>query len=214
MRTLVPWALILLMPATVLGADVHAGVVYGTGSVFVNGSQLPNSMPVLPGDIIETKEPSVARIDIIGSTTNIGPNAIVRFRDVGIALDRGAILVATGNSLSVFARDFRITPTSATWTQFEVIRSGGMIQITARKSSVTISCGVGVPTLIKEGQQITRADAQNCGLGAKGASGAPTAAKGPILASPWAQGAGAAAAGSVLVWTLSHSDEPVSPFKP
>lgn len=214
MRALISWTLVLLMPSAIFASDAPTGVIYGTGSVYLDGSQLTNSAPVIVGDIIETKEVGVAHLDMSGSTAIIEPNAIVRFQAGGVSLDRGSISMATGKSLTVSARDFQITPVSSVWTQFEVTRSGGTIQIVARKGSVTITCGVGAPTVIKEGQQITRADAQDCGLASKASSGAPTAAHGPLLASRWAEGAGIGAAAGLLGWTLSHNDDPVSPYKP
>jgi hypothetical protein len=213
MRALICWIVIFLMPSAVLAADSPAGILYGTGTVFLDGAQLTNSMPVLAGDVIETKEVGVAHLDMSGSTAIIQANAVVRFQASGLSLDRGSVSMATGKSLSVFARDFQITPVATDWTQFEVTRSGGMIQIAARKNSVTLKCGMGAPTLIREGHQITRADAQDCGLAQK-SSGAPTPVHGAILTSPWAEGAGAAAAGTLLFFTLRHYDDPVSPDKP
>jgi hypothetical protein len=201
------------MASPVFAADAPAGVLYGTGSVYLDGSQLSNSVPVLAGDIIETKEVGIAHLDMSGSTAIIQPNAIVRFRSDGLSLDRGSISMATGKSLAIFARDFQIAPVSTNWTQFEVTRSGGLIHVAARKDSVTIRCGPGAPTVIKEGHEITRVDAQNCGLADK-TSGAPTAARGPILASPWAERAGIGTAGILLGLTLPHGDDPVSPSKP
>jgi hypothetical protein len=212
MRGLICWLVIFLMPSAVFAADGPAGVLYGSGTVYLDGAQLANSMPVLTGDVIETKELGVAHLDMSGSSAIIQPNAIVRFQPAGLSLDRGSISMATGKSLSVSARDFQITPVSAVWTQFEVTRSGGLIQIAARKNSLTVKCGLGAPTLVREGHQITRADAQDCGLAQK--SGAPTAAKGAILTSPWAEAAGLSAAGTVLLLTIPHGDDPVSPDKP
>lgn len=212
MRGLICWLVIFLMPSAVFAADGPAGVLYGSGTVYLDGAQLANSMPVLTGDVIETKELGVAHLDMSGSSAIIQPNAIVRFQPAGLSLDRGSISMATGKSLSVSARDFQITPVSAVWTQFEVNRSGGLIQIAARKNSLTVKCGLGAPTLVREGHQITRADAQDCGLAQK--SGAPTAAKGAILTSPWAEAAGLSAAGTVLLLTIPHGDDPVSPDKP
>jgi hypothetical protein len=214
MRALICWIVIFLMPSAVLAADSPAGVVYGTGTVYLDGAQLANSMPVMTGDVIETKEVGVAHLDMSGSTAIIQPNAIVRFQSAGLSLDRGSVSMATGKSLSVSARDFQITPVSSVWTQFEVTRSGGVIQIAARKNSVTVKCGMGAPTLIREGHQITRADAQDCGLAQKSEPGAPTAVHGAILTSPWAEGAGLAAAGTLLFLTLHHGDDPVSSDRP
>lgn len=215
MRALICWIVILLMPSAVLAADGPAGVgvLYGTGTVYLDGSQLTNSMPVLTGDVIETKEVGVAHLDMGGSTAIIQPNAIVRFHAAGLSLDRGSISMATGKSLSVSARDFQITPASSIWTQFDVTRSRGVIQIAARKNSVIIKCGIGAPTLIREGHQIVRADAQDCGLAQKSDSGALPVLHGAVLSSPWVEAAGIGVVG-ILFLTLPHGDHPVSPVQP
>ncbi len=210
MRGLTCWVLVALMPTTTLAADPAAGVVRGSGSVYLDGSQLANSMPVMSGNVVETKDGSVANLEMSGSTAMIQPNAIVRVRDAGLALDRGGVSVSTGKSLKVFARDFEITPTSTDWTQFEVTRSAGLIHISAIKNSVEIKCGAQAPTIIREGHQLTRADAQNCGLIEK----TPSAADGPLLSSPWAEGLGLGAAGAILGWTLTHGSNPMSPDTP
>jgi ferric-dicitrate binding protein FerR (iron transport regulator) len=130
-----------------------------------------------------------------------------------VALDRGQISVATGNGFTVNARDFRITPVTKDWTQFYVTRSGGTISVIARKNDVTINCGSGSGETVKEGHQITREDADNCGLILRKA-GAPTAAKGAILTSNYAKGIALGVGGGLAAWSLLHSDDPVSPDIP
>jgi ferric-dicitrate binding protein FerR (iron transport regulator) len=198
------------------GNAAQTGVLYATGSVFLNGAQLSNSMPVMTGDVVETKDVSVAHIEMSGSTDMVQSNAIVRFRDGGLALDRGKVTVATGKSQSVFARDFQITPVSSEWTQFEVLRSSGTIHVSAIKNSVEIKCGVEAPTVVNEGHELTRLDAHNCGMDDKtGSSGAPPTASGPVLSSAWAEGAGLVTAGALLGWTFTHiGDDAVSPDSP
>ncbi|HKW19521.1 MAG TPA: hypothetical protein VJO35_18575 [Terriglobales bacterium] len=195
-------------------AAAPTGVLYGNGSVYLDGAQLSSSMPVMTGDVVETKDVSVAQIEMSGSTATVQPNGIVRFRSSGVALDRGDIAMGTGKSLSVFARDFEITPVSSDWTQFAVARSGGVIRISAIKNDVQIKCGREKPTIIKEGHELSRRDAENCGL-ADADNGAPPSASGPVLASPVAEGAGLAVAGGLLGWVLSHiGDDAVSPDSP
>lgn len=217
MRTFISCALILLVPFAIFAQDAQVtGVIYAAGPVYLDGTQMATSMPVMQGDVIETKEASAAHIDMTGSTAMIQSNAVVRSRNGGLALDRGSVTVATGKSVKVFARDFEITPVSSDWTQFEVVRSAGLIHISALKNSVEIKCGLGAPTIVREGHQITRADAQNCGLDEKRdpATGAPVAATGPILASPWAVGSALGAGAGLLGWTLSKHEDPVSPDAP
>lgn len=189
-------------------------VLSGTGNVFLNGGLLSNSNPVFAGDVIQTKDNGTAVIMGPGTSVALEPNSIVRFQGQTVALDRGQISVGTGHSMTVNARDFRITPVSNEWTQFYVTRTGGSINVIARKNDVTINCGSSGAERVKEGHQISRLDADNCGLIANKGAGAPTAARGPILTSATAKTAAAAAAGALAAWSLSHSDNPVSPDVP
>jgi len=212
LRRLISWLLVLLTPAALIAADADTAVLYGTGSVYLNGSLLSNSSAVTTGDVIQTKETGAANLNAAGSSVVIESNTILRFQSSGLALDRGSVSIATGKGLSVFARDFKISPVSGAWTEFYISRASGVIQIIARKNSITVSCGPTTAT-IKEGQQVSRDDAADCGVAEK-RGGAATAAKAPILTSTWAERAGIGAGGALLVWVLAHDDDPVSPSGP
>lgn len=183
-----------------------------TGPVFLNGARLSNSNAVVAGDVVQTRENGTAAINGPGASIAVEPNSILRFQGQSVALDRGQISVATGNGLSVNARDFKITPVSNIWTQFYVTRAGGTIGIVARKNDVTVNCG-SASTTVKEGSELTRDDADNCGTGAKKA-GAPAAAKAPILTSDTAKWTAVGAGAALTIWTLTRHDDPVSPDAP
>jgi len=194
-------------------ASGGASVVYGTGTVYVNGARLTNSGALMTGDVVQTKEDGAANISLTGSSVVVDSNSIVRTQAEGFSLDRGAISVATGRGLSVYARDFKITPVDATaWTQYYVTRSSGTIGILARKNAVTVECGSRTET-VREGQQLSKEDAASCGLMEK-AKGAPAAAKGPILTSARAERIALGAAAALAAYGLAHDDEPVGLYKP
>ena len=174
---------------------------------------LSNSSAVTIGDVVQTRDNGVANINAPGATIVVESNTIVRFQSGGFALDRGNISVATGKGMSVFARDFKITPTSGDWTEFYVTRASGSIQIIARKNSVTVTCGAN-SSIVREGQQISREDAADCGLVSKRGGSAPTAAKAPILDSQRLQQIGIGAGAGLLGWVLFQGDEPASPSAP
>jgi len=200
------------MPGVLSAQNTAAAVIFPAGTVYLNGAQLSNSSAFMTGDVLQTRENGAANINAAGSTAVVDSNSIIRFQPDGFSLDRGSISVATGKGMSVYARDFKIAPASGEWTQFYVTRSSGTIGIIARKNSITVTCGANTST-IKEGQQVSREDAPSCGLVTK-SNGAPAAVKGPIV-TPERLGYGALAGGAILTtWTLSHSDEPVSPTHP
>lgn len=212
LRKLTSLFLVVLVTSAGL-AQGDTAMLYGTGAVYLNGAQLSNSSAVTNGDVIQTKDTGAANLNAAGSTVVIESNSIVRFQTGGLSLDRGSVSVASGKGLSVFARDFKITPAGAGWTEFYVSRASGVIAIIARKSSLTVSCGASIAT-IKEGQQISRDDAANCGIAGKPGAGAPTAAKGSILDSQWTGYAGIATGGVLLIWALTRCEDPVSPSSP
>jgi hypothetical protein len=187
-------------------------VLYGTGSMFLNGAPVANSMAVSPGDVIQTNETGAANINAPGTSIVIESNSIVRYRPEGFALDRGNISVATGKGVSVLARDFKITPSASGWTEFYVTRTNGSIGVIARKNGITIACGTNSST-VKEGQQLSRDDAANCGLASK-SGGAPAAAKGPIITPDRAAWAALGVGGALAGWALTQNQNPVSPSLP
>ena len=133
--------LLLLMPAVLSAQNTVAAVIFPAGTVYLNGAQLSNSSAFMTGDVLQTRENGAANINVAGSSAVVDSNSIVRFQADGFSLDRGSISVATGKGLSVYARDFKITPASGEWTQFYITRSSGTIGIIARKASITVTCG-------------------------------------------------------------------------
>jgi hypothetical protein len=116
-------------------------VIFPAGTVYLNGAQLSNSSAFTTGDVLQIRENGAANINVAGSSAVVDSNSIVRFQADGFSLDRGSISVATGKGLSVYARDFKITPASGEWTQFYITRCSGTIGIIARKASITVTCG-------------------------------------------------------------------------
>ena len=205
--------LLLVMPGVLSAQNTAAAVIFPAGTVYLNGAQLSNSSAFMTGDVLQTRENGAANINANGSSAVVDSNSIVRFQADGFSLDRGSISVATGKGMSVYARDFKISPATGEWTQFYVTRSSGTIGIIARKNSITVTCGANTAT-VREGQQISREDAPSCGLITKG-NGAPAAVKGPILTSDrMAWGALTVGGGLLLGLVFDHGDAPVSPTHP
>lgn len=211
---LVPAILILLVGSPLWAVDpVVVGVVEGNGAVYVNGSQLTNSSAVTVGDVLQTKDAGVAHVTSAGASVSVQSNTIIRFQDAGVALDRGTVSVATGKVTSILARDFKITPSSTSWTQYDVIRASGSIQIFARKNSLTVSCGTAKAVVVQEGQEISRDDGANCGL-AETRAGARPAATGPIITTATMGKAALLAGAGLALWSGVQSDNPLSPSTP
>ena len=213
LRNIFCWMLLLVVPASLLGADSGAAMLYAKGAAWINGASVPQSSAVFPGDLVQTQADSVVRINATGSSVMILSDSLVKFEGNGVSVEHGAVNVATMKGMKTRAGDVVVAPVSDGWTEFEVRDVNGTVEITARKGDVSISDQETTSTL-PQGQQTTRNDSEENRKKKKRAGGAiPGATKG-ALDSPYAIAAGGAAVGGLLLWVLLQGDEPASPAVP
>ena len=63
------WILILIVPASMFAADSGSAMLYA-GTAWLNGSSVPKTSVVFPGDLVQTKPDSVANINAAGSSAD------------------------------------------------------------------------------------------------------------------------------------------------
>ena len=141
LRTVLCWMMIAVIPASLLGADTGAAMLYGKGVVLLNGATLPNSSAIYPDDVIETKADSVANINVTGSTVMVMPDSIVKFKNNAISLEHGSVAVSTSSGMRVYVKCVTVIPVSNVPTQFDVTNTNGTVHAAARKSDVNIDTG-------------------------------------------------------------------------
>ena len=61
-RSVVSIVLALLLPAQLLGQDSASAMVYANGQAWVNGTEIPKSVAVFPGDTLQTKQDASANL--------------------------------------------------------------------------------------------------------------------------------------------------------
>lgn len=207
------WTMIAAFPASLMAADATAAMLYAKGEAWVNGSSVPRSSAIFPGDLVQTKPDSVVNINAAGSNVMVLSDSMVKFEGNAVSIEHGSVTVATSKGMATHVGEVTVSPASAKWTEFEVVDVNGSVQIMARKGDVNINDGQETTTLA-QGQQTTRDENQEAKKRRKREGGAATAAAGSVLDSPIAIGVGAAAVGGVLTWVLLQGDEPLSPSKP
>jgi hypothetical protein len=222
LRNLLCWIMIALMPASLLGADTGAAMLYGKGVVMLNGATLPDSSAIYPDDVIETKADSVANINLTGSTVMIGPESIVKFENNAVELEHGSVTVSTSDQLRVHVKCVTVTPAANVQTQFDVTNTNGKVHANARKSDVNVDSSGKLKNAsktnsssqsatLREGQETTR-DENSCAAALD--RGAYPTATGGLLSSPYALYLGSAIVGGVLIWVLLQGNNPASPSAP
>ena len=201
--------MLVIFPGALFAADRPAAMLYSHGSALLNGTNVPRSSAIFPGDLVQTSADSVANINATGSTVLVLNDSILQYEGSTVKLEHGGVRVSTSKSLTTSAGGVTVSPAASGWTEFEVRDVDGRVQIVARKGDLSISDYTGTTTLA-QGQETTR-DEKNK---KKPAPGAAPAAGGGILHSPVAIGIGTGAIVGVTAWVLSKSDNPASPTNP
>src|SRR2546421_3857790 len=204
LRNIFCWVLIGLLPGALLAADSGAAMLYAKGTAWINGTSVPQSSAVFPGDLVQTKPDGVVHINASGSSVMILSDSLVKYEGNALSVEHGAVSVATTKGMSTRAGEVVVAPVSSEWTEFEVRDVNGTVEIAARKGDVSISDGAETTTL-PQGQQTTRDDSDNRKKKKK-AAGAVSAAAVSAMDSPYAIGVGGAVAGGLLIWVLLQGD--------
>jgi hypothetical protein len=214
-RKMVSCVLLFLLPGSLFAADSNAAMLYTTGAAWVNGSHVPRiSSAIFKGDLLQTPSDSVANINEVGSSITVSSESLVQFQGSAIQVEHGGVTVATSKGMATNAGDWKITPASFSWTEFNVSDVDGTVRIIAKKGDLLISDGVDTTTL-QQGQETQRDEtSDNNKKKKKERPGANPAAGGGILNSPIAEGIGLGAIAGVTAWVLIRSDQPASPSKP
>ena len=213
LRNISCWMLLAVIPASLLGADSGAAMLYAKGTAWINGTSVPQSSAVFPGDLVQTKPDGVVHINASGSSVMILSDSLVKYEGNALSVEHGAVSVATTKGMSTRAGEVVVAPVSSEWTEFEVRDVNGTVEIAARKGDVSISDGAETTTL-PQGQQTTRDDSENRKNKRKRAAGAVSAAEVAAMDSPYAIAVGGGVAGGLLIWVLLQGDDPASPVDP
>ena len=145
--------LILLLPTFLFASN--SAMLTAMGPINTNGHIGPNSSALFAGDVVATPQDSAATINAEGSMVLVQPDSSVQFQPNAVVMDRGGVVITTSKGMAVRTGKFLITPAASGESKFEVSDFGGVLQIAARKGSLTINDGA-TTTVLQEGQQTTR----------------------------------------------------------
>jgi hypothetical protein len=204
--------MVVIFPAALFAADQPAAMLYTHGTALLNGDNIARSSAIFSGDLVQTSANSAANINASGSIVLVLNDSLVKYQGNAIELEHGGITISTSKLLTTRAGDVTVSPATSVWTEFQVRDVDGTVQIAARKGDLTISDDTGTTTLT-QGQETTREDQSDEHKKRKKRreAGAPSAATGGILNSPWAIGIGGGAIIGGTIFVLVKTEQPVSP---
>jgi hypothetical protein len=217
--------MIVILPVSLM-ADDTAAMLRSSGGVLVNKNVAPASVALFPDDLIETQDKVAARIESSGSTADINPDTVLQFEGDELVLEHGSLSVNTSRGLKVRIGCITVTPVNLDWTHYDVADMNGKVTVSAMKNDVYIdsrsNTAQSAKDKAKQGAHFDRVTVRESEEKSRDEKcpAAPVklsdrfAAKGAIMNSPWARGAGIIGIGVLTCWALCRSDEPISPSGP
>ena len=118
-RRIVCGILIALVPASLWATDPGPAMLYAKGAAWINGSAVPRTSAVFPGDMVQTRSDSMANINASGSNVVVLADSLVKFDGSAVSLEHGGMTVATSNGMSARSGEVTVVPASTGWTEFE-----------------------------------------------------------------------------------------------
>jgi hypothetical protein len=149
--------LTILVPFSLVGADLRTAMLYGKGDVKINGNSAGNSAALYSGDKVLTAANATATITSAGTVITLDENTDLSFETNKIKFSQGHAVVSTTKGVVAHFANLSVSPTGDR-AKFAVVHGKGTYQLAALTGPLTISDGTHTAVL-EAGSAVTRSDA-------------------------------------------------------
>ena len=94
LRKLTCWMMIAVFPAALMAADSGAAMLHSRGTAWLNGSTVPRTSAIFPGDLVQTQANSVVNINSSGSNVMVLSDSLVKYEGNAVSVEHGRVSVA------------------------------------------------------------------------------------------------------------------------
>ena len=147
--------MMLLTPAAMLMAETSNTMLYASGNVTLNGTEVARSASVVSGDKIETAGATATAVNEGGSKVTVNPYSAVRYQSEGVNVVRGTAGISTTDGMTAQAAQITVAPKDKTAT-YEVARVDNNVVITSHTGALMIT-EAGKTTELDAGASSSRA---------------------------------------------------------
>jgi hypothetical protein len=131
-------ALMVLTPAAMLMAETGNTMLYASGNVTLNGTEVARSASVTPGDRIETAGATATTLNQDGSKVTVSPYSSIRYGSEAVRVDRGTAAISTTDGMTATAAQITVAPKDKTAT-YEIARLNNQVVITSQTGALMIT---------------------------------------------------------------------------
>ena len=129
---LVALALVVLLPYSLMAADMQGAMLYATNSVAVNGATVTNTSAIFPGDKVSVADNGAATITLNGTSILVPKLTALTFNGNSVSLEpRAAVSVTTSAGMAAEIKNIKISPAKNGPAQYQVARYNGRVFVAA-----------------------------------------------------------------------------------
>jgi len=139
-RKIVALLLVLVCPSAVLMAERPSAMLITSGSVRLNGTVLPQSTSIFPGDVIDTAADSVGSLSRSGSSVVVNSDSSIRYQDDSVSVLKGMATIRTSKAMAAHAGPISVIPVTDN-ALFDVRIDGKTALIASREGALTLTDG-------------------------------------------------------------------------
>jgi ribosomal 50S subunit-recycling heat shock protein len=147
-------AMMVLTPAAMLMAETGNTMLYASGNVTLNGTEVARSASVTPGDRIDTAGATATTVSQDGSKVTVTPYSSVRYESAAVRVDRGTAAITTTDGMTATAAQITVTPKDKAAT-YEIARLNNQIVITSQTGALMVT-EAGKTTEVEAGASSSR----------------------------------------------------------
>jgi len=130
--------MVLLTPAAMLMAETSNTMLYASGTVTLNGTEVARSASVAPGDRIETAGATATAVNQDGSKVTVNPYSAIRYESEGVNVVRGTAAISTTDGMPAHAAQITVAPKDKSAT-YEIARMDNKVVVTSHTGALMIT---------------------------------------------------------------------------
>jgi hypothetical protein len=130
--------MMMLTPAAMLMAETSNTMLYASGTVTLNGTEVARSASVTSGDRIETAGATATAINQDGTKVTVNPYSAIKYESAGVNVVRGTAAVSTTDGMTAKAAQITVAPKDKTAT-YEIARMDNNIVITSHTGALMVT---------------------------------------------------------------------------
>jgi hypothetical protein len=136
----VGYCTLMMFATSATFAETGAALLYPNGAVLLNGNAVPGATALFRGDVVSTKDSSIASFNTHDSRVSITAQTTVKLEEKDVNLQNGIVTVDTKTGFATRAAKYKVFP-NETNARYRVVRKGDQVLVASLEGPIVVQSG-------------------------------------------------------------------------